>query len=612
MIYLKNEQGIESLSFDVPWSKLSTLGIGSKVKVLAEPEDDIELKKIIAICKEKKIKFIILGAGSNILGTDIPYDGIVIRLSAKCFQNISFGRRNHLTAGAGITLHKLAEIAAKNGFSGIAPLAGIPATLGGAIKMNAGTENISIGDFVEEICGIDHNGNIWKASKDEIGFSYRKTKLLDDKIILVAILRLEREDSTQAILQIKKSIAKRKLIKFEGRNAGCVFLNPGDAKAGQLLDKAGCKNMVSGNASISKNHANYFLNSGSATENDFVNLMIRARKKVFKNSGILLEPELKFVNPESFNRLMKKPKEPNVFVLKGGTSNEREISLISAKYVSEALRNAGMTVKEFDIRTAQITKEMKSADVVFPVLHGGFGEDGEIQKSLEKAKIKFVGSKSSSCEITVDKIKSKKIMLAKKIKTAKFAVITRKNKNKLAKFAKKLGMPIVVKAPKEGSTVGISIVEHIKDLASTVERTFEYDDKILLEQFISGIELTVGILHGKALPVIEIEYPGKTYDFDAKYTHKKGETKYHCPPQNINEKIQIKAQKTAVKFYNATNARDMLRVDMIYKNGELFVLEGNSIPGFTDSSLLPKAAKTAGISFVELCARLVMKAWKRN
>ncbi|HPN84268.1 MAG TPA: UDP-N-acetylmuramate dehydrogenase [Victivallales bacterium] len=603
---------IRSTRFDVAWSEITTLGVGGKVSIFTEPEDDIELRKILAFCKDNKLEFLIIGAGSNIVGTDATYDGVVIRLSGRTFKEVSFGRKGHVTAGAGVKLRDLAELAAQKGFGGMEELAGIPATVGGAIKMNAGAEGISIGDFLEEICGVDSDGNIWKASKNEIKFSYRKSSISDDKIIIAAILKLEQKPTTDTETKIKNVISRRTSVRFEGRNAGSAFVNPGDAKAGIILEKSACKKMSFGNAMISEKHANYFINKGSASEADFLNLMIAARKKVFESTGILLYPEVKFVNGESYEKLISSIKPIKVALLKGGSSNERNISLISAKYVAGALRDAGMKVEEIDILKPEMTDSMKKADIVFPVLHGGFGEDGEIQELLEKAKIKFVGSSSASCKLTIDKITSKKLMLEKGIPTADFEVVTKHNRSEVAKFAKRLGLPLVIKAPKEGSTVGISILEDLEKLDETIEKTFSFGDEILLEKFIKGREITIGVLHGKALPVIEIEFPGATYDFDAKYTHAKGETKYHCPPVNVPETIQKKSQKIAELFYEASGARDMLRIDMIFDGKELFVLEANSIPGFTDSSLLPKAAKAAGISFTELCAGLAIKAWQRN
>ncbi len=595
----------------VKWREITTLGIGNAELYLCEPDNDLELKKILLFCKEKNLNFYIVGAGSNLVGTDKKIYDFAIKLSGKFFRAISFGRE-HVTAGAGVLLKDLAIESAKKGFGGLSDLAGIPATLGGAIKMNASCKSTKISDFIEELCGFDLDGNIWKATKNEISFSYRTSSISDDKIILAVILSLPHSKTEKELTAIENSLKERKKIRFEGRNAGCVFMNPGSAKAGILLDKSNCKGLSIGDAIISSKHANYFINKGNCTENDFLKLISKARKIVFNKTGILLRPELKFVNKKSFEKIFSKPTSLKVAILKGGNSRERDISLVSASFVSSALKDAGFIVSEFDIKTPEIPDEAKKADIVFPVLHGGFGENGEIQKKLENLNIKFVGSSSKSCKITIDKIESKKIMLKHKIPTPDFKVITKQNLNEIEKIAKNFGFPLVVKPPLEGSTFGITIVENMDNLRSAVEETFSYGENILIEKFISGREITVGILDGKPLPVIEIEYPGKTYDFDAKYTHTKGETKYHCPPVNISKDLQKKAQKYALKFYRAVKARDMLRVDFICSQSIPYALEGNSIPGFTDSSLLPKAAEKDGLSFTELCAKLVIKTYKRK
>jgi D-alanine-D-alanine ligase len=160
--------------------------------------------------------------------------------------------------------------------------------------------------------------------------------------------------------------------------------------------------------------------------------------------------------------------------------------------------------------------------------------------------------------------------------------------------------------------VGIVIVENEEDWESAIEKAFQFDDTLLVEKFIDGIETTVGIINGTALPVVEIQFPGKIYDYDAKYTHLLGETKYFCPPQKVSDELQKQAQQIALDFYHASGARDILRVDIfITSEKELFVLEGNSLPGFTSSSLVPKAALQSGMSFEKLCVTLVQNALKR-
>ena len=295
-----------------------------------------------------------------------------------------------------------------------------------------------------------------------------------------------------------------------------------------------------------------------------------------------------------------------VLVLKGGVSAEREVSLISGANVAEALEKAGFEVRQYDIRKLEITEDMKWADVVYPVLHGGFGEDGRLQKMLEDANIPFVGCSSKACEIAMDKIESKKVMDQIGIGNARYAVITDANEPVPAH----LQLPLIVKPNREGSTFGLTLVEKPEDWSNALTKALTYDDKVLVEEYIQGIESTVGVLLGKPLPLVEIHCPGKLYDYDAKYTHAAGETQYLCPPQHIPEHLQQKAQEAAIAFAREIHAETLLRVDVIIRlsDEKIFVLEGNALPGCTESSLLPKAAAVAGIDFVSLCSGLVRHA----
>jgi D-alanine-D-alanine ligase len=245
---------------------------------------------------------------------------------------------------------------------------------------------------------------------------------------------------------------------------------------------------------------------------------------------------------------------------------------------------------------------MRDAEVVFPVLHGGFGENGELQKILEDSKLKFVGCGSEACFWIFDKVKSKKIMLDSNLPTPPYAVFNSAD----AEFPETLSLPLVVKPANEGSTVGISLVSNKDVWQTALAEAMKYDSKVLVEQYVEGVEITVGVVDGTPLPPVEIQFPGKMYDYDAKYTHSKGETRYLCPPERLSEELQKKAMEIAEAFYKAFKVSDMVRVDMIVDTEEnIWILEGNNLPGFTPDSLLPKAAKAAGYSFTELCAKLV-------
>lgn len=611
------EKKFHDIVFDknVPWKNVTTLGIGSFIKLLAEPKNDIALSSLLKYCYEEQIETFFLGAGSNVVGSDEPFNSLVIRLRSNDFSKIKFGT-THVTVGAGISLYELALACADKGFGGFAQLAGIPGTLGGSLRTNAGRLGIEIGDKITEIFGFNKKGEPWFAEAKEIEWKYRYSSLPEDVIVTAAILEVTKTERSQELSLINESIASRSKSYPNARNAGCVFKNPATGHgAGKLIDVAGCKDLTIGGAKVSKEHGNFFVNyNNMATEKDFLILAINVKSKVVEKTGIYLRPEVIFANKASNGKLASTSTLLNILLLKGGDSHERSVSLDSAAGVSKALRDAGYNVKEFDIQQPIITDEMtKNIDVVFPVLHGGFGENGEIQAELEKRKIRFVGSDSKASQIIINKLKTKKMFVENGIPTAPFAILKDGEKS----FPSNLKLPVVVKAPNEGSTFGISIVKDMSQWDSALKiASGDVSGMILVEQFIDGYELTAGILDGKPLPLVHICPPCDFYDFDAKYTHQQGETHYITPPDPniIPLEIQKQIQEFALKAYKATGAEHMARVDVLLSKDELkpYFLELNSIPGFTASSLLPKAAAAVDIPYIQLCGMLVQLAAKRK
>ncbi len=588
---------------DLSWHDITSLKIGGIIPCLAEPETDIALAELLTYCTSHEIKTIIIGGGTNTIGQDAEYDGIVIRLKNSSFSTISHGRF-HVTAGAGTSLGALISYSMKHDFGGLAELSGIPGTLGGAIRMNAGAHGKCIGNFVTELCGRHHDGSPWTADTADINWNYRSSSIPEDVIITAAIFRLPPSDSTAEATRISKFLQQRNQTNAKGLTAGCAFKNisPQDT-AGQLIEQASCKGMRCGNAEISQIHANFIVNHADATEADIIELMIKVRSKVIEQTGFYLQPEYKFVNSQQLRQLLNSPTAPVIVVLKGGNSNERAVSLESGHAVANALRNCGYRVNELDITEATITQTMHEADIVLPALHGGFGENGELQQMLEAANIKFVGCGSRAAAMIFDKILSKQLMDEVGIVTPAWGVITPASPS----LPDNLGFPVIVKPPREGSTVGIFLVESADEWDKAIAEAFKFDaTELLVEQYISGKECTVGIINETPLPIIEIIPPGKMYDYDAKYTHSQGETQYICPPKNITKEQQTTAERIAMNYYRATGAKGMLRVDFIISaDNQYYLLEGNNLPGFTASSLVPKAAATFGWSFEQLCTELV-------
>ena len=602
-------QGQEAVNIrtDVPWTKLTTLGVGKTARFVIEPESEAGLQKVLQLCHANKVSVCILGMGSNIVGADNALDEVLIKLTRNCMNSIMI-EGSLLTAGATVGNNILVKEALVHGLGGISPLAFIPGELGGSLRMNAGAHGSTISDYLVELHGFDRTGQLLVLQKSDVEWNYRSSSLAEDFLITKAIFDLPTVDKDTENLKLEKLMSIRKETNAKGRSAGCVFKNPSeDTSAGRLIDQCGCKGMAVGDALVSSDHANFFVNTGQATENDFISLAIQVKKRVFEKTGIYLQPEVEFVNPKSAEKLAKT--SSTIAVLKGGTSSERDVSLESGAAVASALRSAGYTVLEVDIKALEITPEMRQADIVFPVLHGGFGENGQLQKLMEDNHIEFVGCGSKACETIMDKISSKQVMFDHGIKGAGDVILTEKDYT----FPQTMSLPVVTKPPKDGSSFGVSLVTTMEEWKAALDFSYTYDNRLLVEEYIDGVELTVGVIDGEPLPAVEIDYPGMMYDFDAKYTHEQGVTHYHCPPQNISNEIHQQCQQTAVKFFKAVEARDVTRVDiMVDKKNNIYVLEGNNLPGFTASSLLPKSAKEAGQSFVQLCARLALCAIKRK
>lgn len=294
-----------------------------------------------------------------------------------------------------------------------------------------------------------------------------------------------------------------------------------------------------------------------------------------------------------------------VGVLAGGPSSEREISLKSGRAVYDALVQEGMDVIFLDVydNIYDIIKRCKF-DMAFIALHGKFGEDGTVQKILEEADIPYTGSDSAASRIALDKVAAKEIFEKCGIPTPKYLVF---EKNRFdIKDASVLGFPLVVKPQFEGSSIGLSVVRGESGLREAVDKAFEYGSKAVLEEYIDGRELTVGILDDKPLPVIEIVPKNRIYDYKAKYNDL--ETRYLVPAP-IDNKCAQKAMALGSCAHRSLGCRSFSRVDMMMDRlGNIFVLEVNTIPGMTERSLLPKAAGAIGLSFNKLCIKLIDNA----
>ena len=293
-----------------------------------------------------------------------------------------------------------------------------------------------------------------------------------------------------------------------------------------------------------------------------------------------------------------------IAVLMGGTSSEREVSLRSGAAVAEALKAAG------GFEVVPVVLENDSLDalpddirLVYIALHGGYGENGGVQADLDRRRIKYTGPGARASRVAMDKAETKRVLLASGIPTAPFEILPRGTNTTT------LALPVVVKPPRDGSSVGVSkVTERAQwDEAVKTARAADADGDVMVEQYIPGREMTVSVVGGKALPVIEIKARGGWYGYTEKYTS--GMTEYLFPEAAEDASLLARVQKIAVQTFQALGLRGVSRVDFrVTPEGEPFVLEVNTVPGCTATSLLPKAAAKAGIPFPQLCAQIAQLA----
>lgn len=345
----------------------------------------------------------------------------------------------------------------------------------------------------------------------------------------------------------------------------------------------------------------------------------------------------------------------NIILITGGPSAEREVSIASSKCILKALRDSGHNVTVIDpINGDKIISEdqvfgdslsknspsvqklteihktsdknilncinsdlFDNIDLAFLGVHGKFGEDGRIQTLLELRGVKYTGSGVFASAVAMDKDVSKIILNSVGVSTPAWITLNKNseiNSDELNQnILNSVGYPCVVKPSDEGSTVGLSIVQadvEDKQLPAAIENAFNYSDKILIEQYIKGREFTVPVIGNETFPVIEIRPKGGFYDYEHKYT--KGMTEYFCPA-DIPEDIELKAREDALKAHKALGCSVYSRVDfMLDENNKLYCLEVNTLPGMTDTSLVPKSAKANGMTFNNLIDKIIELSLQKN
>ncbi len=594
-----------------PLSKHTSLKIGGPAEYWIEPEDTEDLKSILWECRVRSLRVQVFGAGSNILAADEGVRGVVIHLNSPYFCQLHSPGTHQVLARAGVLNTLFIQYGLEKGLGGFEFMSGIPGNIGGAVAMNAGSHDQCVADPLKEILFLDLDGRTHFMKKNEIRFGYRSSGLKGG-VVLEALFSfpLAPREMTQKKLDEYRD-HRRMTQDLQHASAGCLFKNPQSSpgcSSGRLIDEAGLKGFAVGKAQVSQKHANFLINLGGATAKDVQSLIVKVQEMVLERSGIKLETEVRYMSdavPTTPPSGTASGEFGKIAVLAGGSSCEREISLISGKAVYEALKAKGYDVLFLDpVGDFVTTLKSQQVSMVFIALHGTFGEDGELQEMLDRAGISYTGSGPRASELAFDKSIAQALFKKEGILVPEFQIF--KSTSEASAFTPN-HFPWVIKPASAGSSVGIRIVSKKEDLPEAFAEAFQYSKTVLAEEYISGRELTVGILGDEALPIVEVTPQEKFYDYKAKYNS--SETRYEFPARLTREEADL-VSDTALRAYRALGCRVMGRVDIILADGRPYVLEINTIPGFTGKSLLPKAARAAGIEFGDLCVKIMQLSVK--
>ncbi|MFP1733008.1 D-alanine--D-alanine ligase [Lonsdalea quercina] len=297
-----------------------------------------------------------------------------------------------------------------------------------------------------------------------------------------------------------------------------------------------------------------------------------------------------------------------VAVLLGGSSAERDISLLSGQAVLAGLREAGVDARAIDPRDFPVSflKE-QGFSRIFIALHGRGGEDGSMQGALEQLGLPYTGSGVMASALTMDKCRTKQIWQVSNLPVAPYIVLNRRqfqrsNPSGLLELVEPLGMPLIVKPSREGSSVGMSKVEQADALPTALEAAFHHDENVMVEKWLSGPEFTVAILGDETLPSIRIETTGTFYDYQAKYASE--DTRYFCP-SGLTAEQESELASLSLAAYRALDCSGWGRVDVMMDDGRFYLLEVNTSPGMTEHSLVPMAARQHGLTFPQLVTRIL-------
>ncbi len=592
---------------------------GGPVRLAYFPADLEDLRLFLSrLRRDEKLLFV--GLGSNLLVRDAGFDGTVV-FTHGALKALRVEPGGLIYAEAGVAAPKLARFAANQHLGGAEFLAGIPGTVGGALAMNAGCYGGQTWDLVERVLTVDRSGLLHERAPEDFAIGYRHVGLkgTTDEWFAAAWLRLPPGQGAQSRDRIRELLEKRIASQpLQLPNAGSVFRNPDGDHAARLIEAAGLKGLASGGARVSEQHANFIVNpQGAASAQDIENLIDEVQRRVREQFGVELVREVRIVGERAGSQVSGVGSQESgqagdapdslgrVAVLLGGMSAEREISLLSGNAVLAALKAAGVDAHAFDpAERSPCRLAEEGFERVFIALHGRGGEDGTVQGVLETLGLPYTGSGVMASALAMDKWRTKMVWAAAGLPTPPWRML--RADDDWNAVAAELGLPIFVKPAREGSSVGATKVAAADQLAEAYALAARHDPLVLAERFVAGQELTCAFVGEQALPLVRIVAPDGNYDYQNKYFS--DQTRYFCP-SGLPEDAERRIQELVMRAAALLGCRGWGRADLILTDdGTPFLLEMNTSPGMTGHSLVPMAARAAGIGFEDLVLRILREA----
>jgi D-alanine-D-alanine ligase len=587
------------LLIDEPLAKYTTWRVGGKADRLYIPHDKDDLIGFIKGLPETEPLFW-MGLGSNLLIRDGGIRGTVINTKNR-LKAMRLTDDGLLYVEAGVPCALVAKFCAEQGLLGAEFLAGIPGTMGGALKMNAGAFGGETWPIVHEVEMLDRQGQVTRRGPQAFKIAYRSVKGFENEWFLSALLKLANGDTALSQQKIKALLEQRaKTQPTNQPSCGSVFINPPGDYAARLIEQAGLKGFRLGGARVSEKHANFIVNTDNATAADIEKLIGMVQRTVAQVHDVHLKTEVCMVGEENktmdgkAHRYNDPEKFGRVAVLMGGSAAERAVSLRSGSAVYDALIRMGVNAFPVDVTASPIDALAgQHIDRVFNIIHGRGGEDGVLQGVLEVLGIPYTGSGVLASALAMDKLRTKLCWQGYGLVTPRWQLL--QTETDIDGCIENLGFPVIVKPAQEGSSIGMSKAHNRDELVAALKTASAFNCDVYAEQWVNGQEYTVAILNGKALPVIRLETPHSFYDYEAKYHA--NTTQYHCPC-GLDSDREHALKRVAEIAGTVIGIKGWARVDVfIDGNGQYQLIEINTVPGMTDHSLVPMAAKQARLDF---------------